>query len=197
LRPSTRIRSTSASTAASGGTNTFGRYSRGKFLRDGPTAFGAGGGHELVSLGGVSDVKNQSLAYGLDHAFSSSLLADFRFGFFRYNVNVLPFDYGTTPAADAGIPGLNLDKTFTSGLPYGDVQGDRGFRFGSSLDANRCNCPLEQDEHQLQFVETSRSCSAATRSRQAWTFDARTTCGCRATPTDPGNSLLERPDARR
>ena len=134
------------------GTNTFGRYSRGKFLRDGPTAFGAGGGHELVSLGGVSDVKNQSLAYGLDHAFSSSLLADFRFGFFRYNVNVLPFDYGTTPAADAGIPGLNLDKTFTSGLPYGDVQGDRGFRFGSSLDANRCNCPLEQDEHQLQFV---------------------------------------------
>ncbi len=54
------------------GTNTFGRYSRGKFLRDGPTAFGPGGGRELVSLGGVSDVKNQSLAYGLDHAFSSS-----------------------------------------------------------------------------------------------------------------------------
>ena len=48
------------------GANTFGRYSRGKFLRDGPTAFGPGGGRELVSLGGVSDVKNQSLAYGID-----------------------------------------------------------------------------------------------------------------------------------
>jgi hypothetical protein len=134
------------------GANMFGRYSRGKFLRDGPTAFGAGGGRELVSLGGISDVKNQSLAYGIDYALSSSLMADFRFGYFRYNVNVLPFDYGTSPAKDAGIPGLNLDNTFTSGLPYGDVQGDRGFRFGSSLDANRCNCPLEQDENQLQFV---------------------------------------------
>ena len=46
---------------------------------------------------------------------SSTLLADFRFGCFNYNVNVLPFDFGTTPAADAGIPGLNLDSTFTSG----------------------------------------------------------------------------------
>src|SRR5205085_302076 len=99
------------------GANMFGRYSRGKFLRDGPTAFGAGGGRELVSLGGVSDVKNQSLAYGIDYALSSSLLTDFRFGFFRYHVNVLPFDFGTTPAADAGIPGLNLDQNFTSGLP--------------------------------------------------------------------------------
>ncbi len=134
--------------------NTFGRYSRGKFLRDGPTALGPAGGRELVSLGGVSDVKNQSLAYGVDYALSSTLLTDFRFGFFRYNVNVLPFDFGTTPAADAGIPGLNFDNTFTSGLPAGDVDrdGDRGFIFGSSLDANRCNCPLEQDEHQIQIV---------------------------------------------
>ncbi len=134
------------------GANMFGRYSQGKFLRDGPTAFGAGGGRELVSLGGISDVKNQSVAYGIDYALSSSLMTDFRFGYYRYHVNVLPFDFGTTPAADAGIPGLNLDNTFTSGLPYGDVQGDRGFRFGSSLDANRCNCPLEQDENQMQFV---------------------------------------------
>lgn len=134
--------------------NTFGRYSRGKFRRDGPTALGQGGGRELVSLGGVSDVTNQSLAYGIDYPFSPTLLADFRFGFFRYNVDVLPFDYGTTPAADAGIPGLNLDNGFTSGLPAGDVDrlGDRGFIFGSSLDANRCNCPLKQDEYQFQFV---------------------------------------------
>jgi len=134
--------------------NTFGRYSRGKFRRDGPTALGPAGGRELVSLGGVSDVKNQSLAYGIDYPLGDTLLADFRFGFFRYNVNVLPFDYGQTPAADAGIPGLNLDNNFTSGLPAGDVDrnGDRGFIFGSSLDANRCNCPLKQDEYQLQFV---------------------------------------------
>ena len=36
--------------------NNFGRYSQGSFFRDGPTAFGAAGGQEIVSLGGVSDV---------------------------------------------------------------------------------------------------------------------------------------------
>jgi hypothetical protein len=132
--------------------NMFGRYSLGKFFRDGPTSFGTGGGQELVSLGGVSDVKNQSLAYGIDHAISSSLLADFRFGWFKYKVNVLPFDYGSTPAADAGIPGLNVDTTFSSGLPAGFVEGDRGFNFGSGLGVNRCNCPLDQDEKQWQMV---------------------------------------------
>jgi len=133
--------------------NTFGRYSLGKFFRDGPTGFDSGGGKELVSLGGVSDVINQSLAYGVDYAFSSKLLADFRFGFFRYKVNVLPFDYGTTPAKDAGIPGLNEDTTFSSGLPAGFVEGPvGGFNFGSGLGVNRCNCPLDQNEKQFQMV---------------------------------------------
>src|SRR5256885_4439767 len=44
--------------------NVFGRYSFARFDRNGPTAFGAGGGQELVSLGGVSKVKNHSLATG-------------------------------------------------------------------------------------------------------------------------------------
>ena len=132
--------------------NLFGRFSMADFLRDGPTAFGQGGGPEFVSLGGISDVGNKSLAIGYDRSFSSTLLADFRFGWFRYKVAVLPFDYGTTPAADAGIPGLNLDQTFTSGLPYLNVEGIGGFRAGSGLDVNRCNCPLDQDESQWQMV---------------------------------------------
>ena len=137
--------------------NVFGRFSLGDFLRDGPTSFGQGGGAELVSLGGVSDVINQSLSTGFDYIFSSTLLADFRVGFFRYKVNVLPFDFGTTPASDAGIFGLNLDETFTSGLPAGFVGGDGStepgaFEFGSGLGVNRCNCPLDQNEKQLQFV---------------------------------------------
>ncbi len=137
--------------------NTFGRYSVGDFFRNGPTSFGQGGGQELVSLGGASDVRNHSLAYGMDYTISSSMLADFRFGFFKYKVNVLPFDFGTTPAADAGIPGLNLDSAFSSGLPAGFIDGDGStepgaFEFGSGLGVNRCNCPLDQDEKQFQFV---------------------------------------------
>jgi hypothetical protein len=139
------------------GLNTFGRYSLGNFLRNGPQMFGAGGGDELVSLGGVSKARNQSLAYGVDHALSSSLLADFRFGWFKYKVNVLPSDYGTTPATSAGIPGLNLDSTFASGLPAFFIGGDsdsRRMAFGSGLGdrVGRCNCPLDQNEQQFQVV---------------------------------------------
>lgn len=134
--------------------NLFGRYSFADFSRNGPTAFGAGGGQELVTLGGVSVVRNQSIAIGFDHSLSDSLILDFRFGWFRYHVNVLPFDYGTTPASDAGIPGLNFDD-FSSGLFAGFINGGFGIpdiNFGSGLGVNRCNCPLEQDEQQYQFV---------------------------------------------
>ena len=135
--------------------NTFGRYSHGKFKRDGPSAFGAGGGPPFGSLGGVSNVRNQSLAYGLDYALSPSLLMDFRFGWFQYKVDVLPGDFGTTPAADAGIPGLNNDQTFSSGLPYFEIRGNQpDMDWGWSLNDNagRCNCPLAQDEKQWQAV---------------------------------------------
>jgi hypothetical protein len=132
--------------------NLFGRYSLAKFLRDGPTAFGQGGGAALVSLGGVSDVRNQSLALGYDKTLSPTLLMDVRFGWFQYKVNVTPFDFGTTPSKDAGIPNLNLDQNFTSGLSAFFVNGDRGFNAGSGLGVNRCNCPLDQDEKQWQIV---------------------------------------------
>jgi hypothetical protein len=134
--------------------NIFGRYSFADYTRNGPQAFGKGGGQQLVSLGGNSKVRNHSVALGFDYTLSPSALVDFRFGFFKYGVNVLPSDFGTTPASDAGIPGLNLDNTFTSGLFEGFVQGDRGFTFGSGLDefAGRCNCPLDEQEKQFQFV---------------------------------------------
>ncbi|HQR34338.1 MAG TPA: TonB-dependent receptor [Blastocatellia bacterium] len=135
----------------------FGRYSFADFARNGPTAFGAGGGSELVSLGGDSKVRNQSVAYGFDYSWNSTLITDFRFGFFRYKVNVLPFDYGKTTAKDAGINGLNNDA-FSSGLFAGFIDGNGGTggtNFGSGLGVNRCNCPLDQDENQFQFVSNT------------------------------------------
>jgi outer membrane receptor protein involved in Fe transport len=137
--------------------NMFGRYSFADYTRNGPQAFGQGGGQQLVSLGGTSKVRNHSLALGFDYTLSPTMVIDFRFGFFKYGVNVLPNDFGTSPAADAGIPGLNLDDTFTSGL-FAAFVGDSGrpgsFRFGSGLDdaTGRCNCPLDEQEKQFQFV---------------------------------------------
>jgi outer membrane receptor protein involved in Fe transport len=133
--------------------NIFGRYSFANFKRNGPTVFGPGGGRELVTLGGSSKVRNQSLALGFDKTFSPTMLFDMRFGYFKYKVNVLPFDFGAANTTALGIPGANFDD-FSSGLSEFEVQGPGDFAFnaGSGLNTNRCNCPLDQDEKQYQVV---------------------------------------------
>jgi outer membrane receptor protein involved in Fe transport len=130
--------------------NVFGRYSLADFRRDGPTAFGAGGGPELVTLGGTSKARNQSLALGADLTLSPTTVLDFRFGFFRYKVDLRSRGFGVPAAQEAGIPGLNLDE-LSSGLPEGFIVGPGGFVFGFGP-ANSCNCPLVQDEKQFQLV---------------------------------------------
>ncbi len=132
--------------------NAFVRYSFARFDLNGPTSFGTGGGAELVSLGGNSKVRNHSVAAGMDFTLNPKTVLDVRLGFFKYGVDVLPFDYGTTPAKDAGIPGLNLDN-FSSGLPAIFLRGGTAdINFGSGLGVNRCNCPLAEHEKQAQIV---------------------------------------------
>src|SRR6266545_2329374 len=148
--------------------NMLGRYSSADFRLDGPTAFGEGGGPELVTFGGRSNVRNQSVAYGLDYTWNDRLVSDLRFGFFRYRVNVLPSDFGRNTADEVGVPGLNVDP-FSSGLFAGfgidprfqNVDGGVGFatadslkasNFGSGQFVNRCGCPLDQVENQFQVV---------------------------------------------
>jgi hypothetical protein len=137
-------------------TNVFARYSYAKFAKQGPSAFGEGGGPGVVDLGGNTSVKNQSLALGLDYTLSPTSILDFRFGYFKYQVDVFPNDFGTTPALDAGIPGMNIaGDPFTSGLPGGFINGGAAdMSFGTALGdrTGRCNCPLKQDEKQFQFV---------------------------------------------
>jgi outer membrane receptor protein involved in Fe transport len=147
-------------------TQVFGRYSYQKFLRSGPGLFGAvAGGRPLPAdsggqFAGTSQVRNQSLATGFDYTFSPTLLTDFRFGYMRYHVDVAPGGIGTSPATDAGIPGLNKGDQFTTGMPFflvytGTSNGSddsKDLRMGYSLGANQCNCPLLESEHQYQFV---------------------------------------------
>jgi hypothetical protein len=142
----------------------FGRYSFARFERTKAGAFGFEiGGPDLsgARFAGSSKVRNQSLALGFDYTLNPNVVTDFRVGYFRYRVNVLPGGVGTSPAADAGIPGLNLDDFFTSGMPAfgietpglrGNFDDRRVFKFGFSLFANGCNCPLAQLERQLQIV---------------------------------------------
>ena len=134
----------------------FGRYSFARFNRLSPSAFGelAGGpAFDEIGFAGKSDAFNQSIAAGFDYTLTERTVTDFRFGFFRYRVKVLPGGLGTHPAADAGIPGLNVDDFFASGMPsFFILGGADNFRFGYGLGINTCNCPLNQDERQYQFV---------------------------------------------
>lgn len=136
----------------------FGRYSFANFEKTAPGAFGeVAGGPALdnINFAGLSKVRNQSLALGYTRTISPNLITEVRFGYMRYRVNVLPAGLGTSPAADAGIPGLNLDKFFTSGMPGVFIDGDGGFNFGYSLGTNQCNCPLDQKEQQWQWISNT------------------------------------------
>ncbi len=139
----------------------FGRYSLQKFNRSGPGAFGLEAGGPALNVdpsvggfAGTSDVLNHSLASGFDYTLNSTWLTDFRFGFMRYRVFVNPNGLGTSPATDAGIPDLNLDKTFTSGMPsfFINGPGTNNSNLGYGLGVNQCNCPLNEQEMEVQFV---------------------------------------------
>ena len=133
----------------------FGRYTLADFDMQAPGAYGeeAGGpGLNGLLFAGQSVDRNQSLALGATYTLSNTLITDFRFGAFRYRIRVQPNGVGTTPALDAGLPGLNLGTTETSGMPAFYVNGDGGFDMGYALGINQCNCPLKETENQFQWV---------------------------------------------
>ena len=132
--------------------NLFGRYSFADFRHHAVGAFGAiagGPGLSPDNFAGRSLARNQSIAVGANYVLRPDLLIDFRFGFFRYHVNVVPNDLGTTPAKDAGIPGVNLGDPLTSGMPFVFVDGQQGDQF---FFGHLCGCPLLENEQQFQWV---------------------------------------------
>jgi len=133
----------------------FGRYSYQGFSQQGPGAFGlVAGGPEFGNYAGNAEASNQSVAIGWTATVSPTVINEFRFGWMRYHVFDLPNGYGTDPAAQAGIPGLNLDKTYTSGMPHFDISApDNDYQLGYGLGVNQCNCPLIQTEKQIQFID--------------------------------------------
>src|SRR6266403_244343 len=151
----------------------FGRYSQDYFKVSGKGLLGqmqgpgTGGGDPAPGLAGSSITHNYSLSTGLTKTFSSSLLMDFRFGWFKYNPIAKKPD-GGTPMTDFGIPGANTDDPKTAGLggfflgpapvsgnggaPSNSGAGQAISSFGESLGLSRCNCPLTESEQQVQFV---------------------------------------------
>ena len=139
----------------------FGRYTHSNFKLSGKPVYGnaiGGPGLGYLGLAGQSLINNYSLAAGFNYTLSSTLLTDFRFGYFRYNPHSTKFDQGSTDAASAlGLPGLNTSDVTTNGLPgfYFDAvsSGNGGFtKIGEALDITRCNCPLIEKEQGEQYA---------------------------------------------
>ncbi len=147
--------------------NVFGRYSQSYFSVSGAPGLVNNNGSGLDNAGGLgfgsgglagsSIIHNYSVSIGATKTLSQTWLADFRFGWFKYNPQTHKFFEGATPMSDLGFPGLNitnqgaLTALFTSGMAgfFGD---GTLTPFGEGLDIGRCNCPLVEDESQFQGV---------------------------------------------
>jgi hypothetical protein len=140
----------------------FGRYSYFGNANSANVIFGPAGGSGFSSItnnfGGSATGRNQSAVAGMDIGISPTLLTDFRLGYLRYHVSTEKYDGEEDLATEAGIPGMNLGTTFTSGAPgffitnTGNGSGDGLSSFGSSLQVNACNCHLLETEDQYQVV---------------------------------------------
>ena len=161
----TRIDYTATSTL-----NVFGRFSLDYFKLSGKGLLGplVGPGNGLLGLAGSSITHNYSLATGFTKTLSSSLLTDFRFGYFKYNPQTSKPDAGA-PMTAFGIPNANnTSDPKTAGLGAfllgpDPISGENGATtngsqgqaissFGDGLGVARCNCPLTESEQQFQFV---------------------------------------------
>jgi hypothetical protein len=147
----------------------FGRFSLDYFNLSGAGSYGPleGIGDGPGGLSGSSKVHNYSLASGVTKTFSSSLLADFRFGYFKYNPRANKPDVGATPMTSVGIPNANipsqalftsgwggflLNQTLSADSANTGAFGSPTVSWGDGLGVGRCNCPLLESEQQFQWV---------------------------------------------
>jgi hypothetical protein len=140
----------------------FGRYSYFGNANSANVIFGPAGGSGFSSItndfGGSATGRNQSAVAGMDIVLNPKLITDFRLGYLRYHVSTEKYDGTDDLATAAGIPGLNLGTTFTSGAPAfymnntSGGSGDGLSNLGSGLNVNACNCHLLETEDQYQVV---------------------------------------------
>ena len=86
----------------------FGRYSHAHFQLTGAPVFGTeigGPGLGYLGLAGNSQINNYSVAAGFNYTLSTTLLTDFRFGYFRYNPHSTKYDANVQerPTSDSRV----------------------------------------------------------------------------------------------
>jgi hypothetical protein len=154
---------------APGGFQVFGRFSFDWFSLSGLGGLGplGGAGFGPGTLDGSSVNHDYSIAGGFDKTIGTKWLTDFRIGWFQYHPVTAYSDQNTPSMTNLGFPGLNIPgESNTNGLSgflftsngangFNGALGNPGggtYAFGNGLDSARCNCPLFEREHQIQFV---------------------------------------------
>lgn len=134
----------------------FGRYTRFNSDLTGMPVFGAAGGpgFGLNNFAGTDNAVDQNVAAGGDYALSNNWLTDFRFGWFRININDVGPDFNQPLGTQLGIGGVNQgDLAITGGLPQFNISVPANGSNGSSVVSYGTTTNLyEQTESQYQFV---------------------------------------------
>ncbi len=134
----------------------FGRYTRFDSNLDGAPVFGAAGGpgFGLGGFAGTDTALDQSVAAGGDYVVSNNWLTDFRFGWFRLNINELGPDSDQPLGTQLGIPGVNQgDVSLTGGLPQFQINVPaNGSNGGSVVTYGTSAETYAQTESQFQGV---------------------------------------------
>jgi hypothetical protein len=78
--------------------------------------FGIAGGPAQGNFEGNGIQNTYSLGLNYNRFFSNTLVAEFRVGVAWYHNEAHNSDFGTNTSQSLGIPGINLDKTITSGI---------------------------------------------------------------------------------
>jgi carboxypeptidase family protein/TonB-dependent receptor-like protein len=112
--------------------------------------FGLAGGPAQGNFEGSGIQNTYSIGLNYDRIFSNTLVAEFRVGVAWYHNEAHNTDFGTNTSQSLGIPGVNLDKTITSGIVGVTINGG----FSNPLIGYSPSLPWIRSETNIDFANT-------------------------------------------
>ena len=112
--------------------------------------FGIAGGPAQQNFEGTGLQNTYSMGINYNRFFSNTFVAEFRVGAGWYHNEAHNSDYGTNTSQTLGIPGVNLDKTITSGIVGITINGG----FSNPLIGFSASLPWIRSETNIDFANT-------------------------------------------
>ena len=113
--------------------------------------FGIAGGPAQGNFEGSGLQNTYSIGLNYNRFFSNTLVAEFRVGAGWYHNEAHNTDFGTNTSTTLGIPGVNLDKTITSGIVGVTINGGT---FSNPLIGFSASLPWIRSETNIDFANT-------------------------------------------